>query len=266
MRAGRTMTGAATLSDIPVSRHDISPEITAYFTSRGDVTDSPYSGFNICHYTGDDPDRVARCRESLSRYVGVSPGMLIVPRPTHSVNCQVIDSVPVSAESLEGVDALVTPLPGVAIGVSTADCVPVLLADPAAGIIGAAHAGWRGAIGGVVEVAVNAMVSLGAMPGCIKALMGPCICKDCFEVGDEVASLFPEEYVVRVEGCKPHVDLLEYVASRLVACGIPCKAVTMPPACTRCNPDHYFSARRLGVNSGRNFSMICRTVDKLSRN
>lgn len=254
------MTEAVTRSNDWLEIIDVAPGVKAFFTSRGDISSSPYSGFNICHYTGDSPESVARCRVMLAARLGIEPEMLVVPRQTHSVNCRVIDSVPVDAGSLKSVDALVTALPGVAIGVSTADCVPVLLADTVHGVVGAAHAGWRGALGGVVEATVRGMVSLGSVPADIRAVIGPCICKDCFEVGDEVAELFPDGYVARAAGRKPHVDLPEYVASRLVACGITRELVTMPVACTKCNPDRYFSARELGVNSGRNFSMICRTA------
>lgn len=256
---GRIMTGAAITNDGCIATVNIADGINAYFTSRGEVTDSPYSGFNVCHYTGDDPAKVERCRVYLAGKAGIDPCKLIMPRQTHSINCRVIDSLPVVADDLENVDALVTSLPGVAIGVSTADCVPVLLADPVNGVIGAAHAGWRGAVGGIIGVTLDRMIALGADPRYIKAVMGPCICKDCFEVGEEVARQFPDDCVVDEEGRKPHVDLPAYVASILIAGGVAPEAVAMPFACTKCDSDRYFSARALGISSGRNFSMIVKT-------
>lgn len=256
MTPGKITTAAMTLNDSVVKEVAIADGVTAYFTSRGDVTDSPYSGFNVCHYTGDNPENVARCRRWLSNRAGVSRDAFIVPRQTHSVNCLVIDSIPVAPDILENVDALVTSLRGVAIGVSTADCVPVLLADPLNGVIAAAHAGWRGAIGGIVEETLAKMTRLGADALLMKVAIGPCICKECFEVGEEVAGRFPDEYVIRTTGCKPHVDLPGYVASRLIAGGVLPDNIIMPFACTRCEPDRYFSARALGINSGRNFSAI----------
>lgn len=250
------MTAAMTPSDAAISQVLIAKGIKAYFTSRGEVSASPYSGFNICHYTGDSQESVDRCRARLEHCAGLMPGAIIVPRQTHSVNCRVIDSFPVEKSDIENVDALVTTLHGVAIGVSTADCVPVLLADTVNGVIAAAHAGWRGAVGGIVDVTLSRMVALGAEPRYIKAVMGPCICRDCFEVGEEVAGQFPDDCVVREEGCKPHVDLPAYVASRLIAGGVSPMSIAMPSACTKCDSDRYFSARALGINSGRNFSMI----------
>ena len=250
---------AKTRNDGWMQEIDVAPGVKAYFTSRGDVTYSPYSSFNVCHYVGDDIRHVSECRSRLCERLGISGDRLIVPRQTHSVNCAVIDSVPAGPSVIEGVDALVTKLRGVVIGVSTADCVPVLLADAANGVIAAAHAGWRGAVGGIVSVTLNRMIGLGADPRYIMAVMGPCICKDCFEVGEEVAAQFPDECVVRVAGQKPHVDLPGYVASMLEAGGVSRSSVVMPIACTKCEPDHYFSARALGINSGRNFSMIVKT-------
>lgn len=171
--------------------------VRAYVTARGDVGDSPYSGFNPCHYTGDSPEHVDGCRKKLADYLGVSADAIVLPRQTHSSRCKIIERIPVVADDIYGVDAVVTRLHGVAIGVSTADCVPVLLVDSDAGVIGAVHAGWRGAAGGVVENAIAAMISIGAVPSRIKAAMGPCICVDCFEVGEEVAEQFPESYVMR---------------------------------------------------------------------
>lgn len=234
---------------------DLDPSVRAYVTGRGEADESPYSAFNPCHYTGDDEAHVAESRKDLADYLGIAENHIVLPRQTHSTECRVITEVPVDASVLEGVDALVTRLPGVAIGVSTADCVPVLLVDPDAKIIAAAHAGWRGAIGGVIENCVSRMIELGANPAVMKAAIGPCICADCFEVGEEVACRFPESCVVR-GGAKPHVDLSLYVKQTLMKCGLAEDAVAMLQSCTRCHPDRYFSARAMGVNSGRNFTFI----------
>ncbi|MCC8176436.1 MAG: peptidoglycan editing factor PgeF [Bacteroidales bacterium] len=225
--------------------------IHAGFTSRGAVTEGDtYSGFNLCHYTGDDPDHVARCREELRE--ATRARFLVVPRQTHSTNVSVITDP--RNTHLEGVDALVTALPGVVIGVNTADCVPVVLADSVAKIIGVAHAGWRGAVNGIATKTVEEMTARGADPKSIVAAMGPCICQGCFEVGEEVAERFPEEVVLRQNGRRPHVDLPRFVALQLQESGIPASQIAMPAACTRCSPTLYFSARALGINSGRCFT------------
>ncbi|MCM1076453.1 MAG: polyphenol oxidase family protein [Bacteroides sp.] len=230
-------------------------------TGRGEMemSASPYDGFNLCHYTGDDPDHVKTCRNLLASAIGVEPDRIVVPRQTHSVNVAVIDSLPIDMEELEDVDGIVTTLRGVAIGVSTADCVPVILVDEVVGVIGAFHAGWRGAVGGIVENGVGRMVELGASAGRIRAFVGPAICVNCFEVGDEVASRFPEECVVRYDdGRRPHVDLPGYVMHVLRNAGV--SSCNIEPfsyeCCTRCHPSRYFSARAIGVDSGRNFTFV----------
>lgn len=230
------------------------------FTSRGaGCGSSAYGGFNICHYTGDSVSHVADCRRNLAEALGVDAHRIIVPRQTHSVNVALINSFPTDDATLEGVDGVVSILNKVVIGVSTADCVPVILVDEIAGVVAALHAGWRGAVGGIVREGVSRMMETGAAPDRIMAYIGPSICVDCFEVGEEVAGKFPDECVVRYDdGCRPHVDLPRYVALMLKQEGI--KDCNITPfaknLCTRCHPEQYFSARALGVESGRNYTFV----------
>lgn len=232
---------------------------TAYCTTRGTCDpQSPYSGFSLCHYTGDSPLHTAECRDSLCRHFGIAAGRVVVPRQTHSSNVAVITSLPFDPASIEGVDAIVTNLPDIIIGVNTADCVPVVLIDPVAGINGVAHAGWRGAIGGVVEATVNEMLRLGSHPRDIKAAMGPSICVGCFETGPEVAGYFNPDCVSHEYGEKPHVSLHKHIFNLLLNCGLQTSNITPfdRALCTRCHPATYWSARRLGVNSGRLYTFI----------
>lgn len=254
MKTGKTGIGnILEMTPTWIETVDLDPSVRAYITGRGDAGMSPYSGFNPCHYTGDDASHVAESRAKLAEYIGILENRIVLPRQTHSTVCRIIDAFPLSPQEIEGVDALVTRLRGVAIGVSTADCVPVLLVEPQAKIIGAIHAGWRGAIGGVVENCVSRMIELGANPAVMKAAIGPCICADCFEVGDEVASRFPELCVIKGQ-LKPHVDLPLYVKLMLMKSGVRDDCISMPKHCTRCHSERYFSARALGIASGRNFS------------
>ncbi len=236
---------------------------TAYITNRGKIKDenAPYDGFNICQYTGDSPEHIASCRKMLCDRLCVGNDSLIMPLQTHSTNIVTIDSLPINQKLLEGVDGLVTSLKDVVIGVSTADCVPVILADGKTGVIGVAHAGWRGAVGGVIENVIAEMVRSGADVKMIKAAMGPSICVGCFEVGEEVASEFPQCCVVRRKGWeRPHVDLQRYVTDELVRCGVLKDNIMpfSPDNCTRCHSDKYFSARRLGIKSGRLHTFVKR--------
>ncbi|MDE6264561.1 MAG: peptidoglycan editing factor PgeF [Paramuribaculum sp.] len=230
------------------------PGITAFSTLRD--TDSPhlpYSGFSTCTYTGDDPAHCKACRNELAHYLGISADNIVFPRQTHSLNVAVVID---PAAPLQDTDALVTDRSGIALGIHTADCVPVVLADPKAGIIGAAHSGWRGAAGNIAALTVQKMQSLGANPADIHAAMGPCICQECFEVGEEVAARF-ERFgaVIRTPG-KPHVDLPKAVATSLVEAGVPQQNIAMPCGCSRCDFQRFFSARRLGVQSGRTLTLI----------
>lgn len=230
-------------------------------TTRGDRVGggtSAYDGFNLCHYTGDSSAHVVECRCRLASAVGVDESKIIVPRQVHSADVAVIDSDCSVADwrSLtEGVDGVVAKLTGWVVGVSTADCVPIILVDAVAGIVAAVHAGWRGAIGGVIENSIKAMAESGADLMRVKAYIGPSICVDCFEVGEEVAERFPKQFVERRAGCRPHVNLPGYVAAVLIKNGI--SESNMLPftkdCCTRCHPSTYFSARAIGVKSGRNF-------------
>lgn len=230
------------------------------FTSRGDARSaSAYSGFNICHYTGDSVSHIIDCRRRLAEAVGVDVDRIIVPRQTHSVKVAVVSSLPVDDTALEGVDGIVSILNKVVIGVSTADCVPVILVDETTGVVAALHAGWRGAVGGIVREGVGRMKELGAVPERTMAYIGPSICVDCFEVGEEVAEKFPDECVVRYDdGRRPHVDLPRYVVLMLEQEGVQsCNIKSFTKnICTRCHPDQYFSARALGVESGRNYTFV----------
>ncbi len=229
----------------------------AFTTLRGcaDAT-LPYDGLSICTYTGDDPLHVADSLAALSSCTGLPSERIVSARQTHSVNVAYVSHPAV----FENTDALVSDRPGIAIGVHTADCVPVVLFDPVARIVGAVHSGWRGTVGRISATAVRGMCARGATPASIHAAMGPCICPDCFEVGEEVAQEFIKanlgSFVIRKPGVKPHIDLPAAVAATLMESGLAKNNIALPPECSRCRPDLFFSARRLGTSSGRTFTFI----------
>lgn len=216
----------------------------------------PYSGFSVCHYTGDTPDHWQACRRLLAQSLSVDQEAIVIPRQTHSTRVALIDRLPVDTTTIDDVDAVVTTLHGVVLGVNTADCLPLLLFDSTVGVIAAVHCGWRGIVGGIVENTIQAMASLGADVTSLHAIIAPHIRECCFEVGDEVAVQFsPAESDVYPNG-KCHVNLSLAVANRLTALGLPASHITDSGACTRCHPDRYFSARAHGIASGRNFTFI----------
>lgn len=249
--------------------------IEAFSTTRGEVNGrNPYSGVNLCDYVGDDALRVLDARVMLAMQLGIDLDNLIMPRQTHSCRVAVIDTHYMSSDihqqeqALEGVDALVTRMPGVVIGVNTADCVPIVLADASMGIIAVAHAGWRGTVGRIARAVVEEMCRQGARAEHIVASMGPSICQDCFEVGDEVVEAFDKaefdlSAVVKRNAStgRAHIDLRGANRDVLVAAGVPAGQIAVSTHCSRCEQERFFSARRLGINSGRTFTGIYRGLE-----
>ena len=245
--------------------------VEAFSTTRGEVDGrNPYSGVNLCDYVGDDALRVLDSRLTLAMQLGVDLDDLVMPRQTHSCRVAVIDEhfrsldIDKQEAALEGVDALVTKLQGIVIGVNTADCVPIVLVDSQAGVIAVAHAGWRGTVGRIGEAVVKEMCRQGACADRIRVAMGPSICQGCFEVGYEVVKAFSQAHfnlndiVVRNAATgKAHIDLHAANRAVLVTAGVPVSNIVESQHCSRCEHDRFFSARRLGINSGRTFTGIC---------
>ena len=246
--------------------------VEAFSTTRGEVDRrNAYSGVNLCDYVGDDALRVLDARLTLAMQLSVDLDDLVMPRQTHSCRVAVIDErfraldIDKQEAALEGVDALVTSLKGVVIGVNTADCVPIVLVDGQAGVIAVAHAGWRGTVGRIGEAVVKEMCRQGASADHIQAALGPSICQECFEVGDEVVEAFKQAHfnlddiVTRNAATgKAHIDLRAANRAVLVAAGVPEGNINESRHCSRCEHDRFFSARRLGINSGRTFTGIYR--------
>ena len=231
------------------------PAFIAGTTMRGPGATGSYGGMTVCGYTGDDAEHIHANLASLAAALGVDTDKVIMPRQTHTATVEVIDSAD-ALPPLQDVDGLITNIRGLVIGINTADCVPLLLADADAGIVAAVHAGWKGTVAGIAHNAVERMCRLGADILRMQAYIAPCIHAECFEVGEEVAERFPAQYVHRNYGSKPHVDLPACVAGQLTDAGIDCRNIHISPDCTRCHPDRYFSARAVGINSGRNFTFI----------
>lgn len=243
---------------------DVGAGAVAFSTLRSSgpatLADDPYAGFNVCHYTGDSPGHQQACRHRLADCLGVDADALLIPRQTHSVNVAIIgDSIP----QLEDTDALVTKRDDVALVVNTADCLPVIFNDLRRGVVGIAHAGWRGLYNGIIEKSVTAMESLGAARADIRAVIGPCICAGCYEVDEDFAGRFASKFgdVVRIfmPGEKPHIDLRAAACKVLARCGIDGDRVVVTPVCSRCDV-RLFSARRMGVASGRIATVIRKTA------
>jgi YfiH family protein len=148
-------------------------------------------GFNACYYAGADLEQVAADKAKLASYMVVPVDRVYIPRQVHSAN------VAQPGDDLENIDAMVTDRRDCVIAINTADCLPLLLVDPEAGVIAAIHCGWRGTVAHIIDNAVARMIRLGATPANIRAAIGPCIGPECFEVGEEVASQFPASTLLR---------------------------------------------------------------------
>ena len=227
-------------------------------TRHGGCSEGNYGEFNINRYCGDRPEHIARNLEALKETLGVEH--VIMPHQTHSTEVRVIESpLPLGSETLEGVDALVTDFPDICIGVSTADCIPILLYDEAHHAVAAIHAGWRGTVKRIAQKTVETMIqTYGTRPADVRAVIGPGISLEAFEVGDEVyeefrEAGFPMESIARREA-KWHIDLPLCNRQQLEETGV--RQVEMSGICTYRQVGDYFSARRLGINSGRIFTAI----------
>ena len=257
--------------------YDLGTDVVAFSTTRqGGYGTGNYAEFNITHYCGDDQETVKQNRAALCQLLNIKDEMLILPRQTHQTEiCNIDEDFFALSETdrlrmLEGVDAVMTNLTGVCIGVSTADCIPILLYDPIHRIAAAVHAGWRGTVARIVEKTIRTMSdNYGSKPYDMVAQIGPGISLDSFEVGDEVYDAFQQaafdmaliskRFLVPDSSTltsKWHIDLPKCNRLQLLSCGIPSEHIATSPFCTYQNPETFFSARRLGIHSGRIFTGI----------
>ena len=220
---------------------------------RGGRSVSPYASFNLGDHVGDDPAAVAANRARVARELDVPDERLVWMSQVHGTGVAIVDGPQDGA--VPDTDALVTSTPGLVLCVLVADCVPVLLADPVAGVVAAVHAGREGFRRGVVPAALSAMASLGARARHVSALLGPAVCGECYEVPAkmqaEVARIAPE-VAVRTRAGTAGLDLRAGVAQVLRKAGIP--EVVHDPRCTVEDP-HLFSHRRDGV-TGRQAGLV----------
>ena len=242
--------------------YDFGEGVTAFSTTRrGGFSKGNYGEFNINRYCGDNVESISQNRALLCGLLGIDDCRLLMPHQVHETEIVAVDETSCEAE-LEGVDALMTNISGICIGVSTADCIPVLLCDKVHRAVCAIHAGWRGTVKRIVEKAVGAMTSTyDTRPADIQAQIGPGIHIESFEVGDEVYEAFANEgfemgTISRKVGQKWHIDLPECNCQQLLGSGIPAAQIAVSPICTYQHPETYFSARRLTINSGRIFTGI----------
>jgi YfiH family protein len=237
-----------------------------FFTRQGGVSGGIYASLNCGLGSDDEPEAV---RENRRRVVAhLAAGDIVSAHQVHGITALRVDQV-WPAGVRPKADAMVTATRGLALGVLTADCAPVLMADADAGVVGAAHAGWRGAVAGVLEATIEAMERLGASRGRIAAAVGPCIRQPAYEVGQEFEAEFLRQDPANGRffsrgpgpGGRPHFDLSAYALSRLLAARV--AHAEQSAACTFAQPGEFFSYRgsraRQEPDYGRQISAIVLT-------
>jgi polyphenol oxidase len=227
----------------------------AFFTRRGGISSGTYASLNCGFGSGDAADSVARNRAIAMERLGLPADRLVTCRQTHSAAVKTVEtSWP--REAAPQADGMVTRRPGIALGVLTADCAPILLQDPVAKVIGAAHGGWRGALGGIVEATLKGMEELGAERIRIRAGIGPCIAASSYEVGPE----FPQRFLAQDSASSSYFrpasragrfmfDLPGYIEYRLARAGV--AIVERAPHDTVAEELHFFSYRRAFLSGAR---------------
>lgn len=245
--------------------------VTAFSTTRhGGYSCGNYGEFNVNRYCGDTQEAIRQNRELLCTRLGITDDHLLMPHQVHGVQIRQITkeflatSTAEQMAALEGVDAVMTDVHDVCIGVSTADCIPIIIYDSVHQAVCTVHAGWRGTVQRIAREALLSMIAAyGSRPSQLQAIIGPGISLEAFEVGDEVydafvAADFPMEHISRrmsaMDGSpieKWHIDLWACNRLQLQAVGVLPEHIHVSGFCTWHQYNDYFSARRLGIHSGR---------------
>jgi polyphenol oxidase len=233
-----------------------------FFTRAGGVSVGVFASLNCGFSSGDDRVLVAENRARALRRLDLPADSLCTVRQVHSARVLAVSEA--GHQAVEA-DALVTDRPGLALGVVCADCAPVLIADRRAGVIGCAHAGWRGALAGVIEATVDAMTKLGARRQAMRAAIGPCIAQPSYEVGPDLLAEFmaadprSEPLFEPIAGSDRLLfDLKGYVLRRLAAAGIDDRMAL--PDDTLADETRFFSARRTRRQGGERFGLLLSAI------
>ena len=248
--------------------YSIADNVFAFSSTRkGGVSEGNYGEFNINTFCGDSLEHTAANRQFLADELGIGADDIILPHQVHGVECRLVSkemqafSTEPRIKLLNNVDAVITDQLNICIGVSTADCIPVLLYDAKHHAAAAIHAGWRGTVAGIVRKCVVEMHQcFDTDPADLKAVIGPGISLERFEVGQEVYDQFAQagfdmDRIARMYA-KWHIDLPLCNQLQLQQTGIKYENIEMSGICTHTQSDEYFSARKLGINSGRIYTGI----------
>lgn len=231
-----------------------SSEISSWFTLRNEEitqNNQVIPGLNLAFNTSESKAVIEHNRKILLNEIGLKQNEIVFGKQVHATDVRLVNEAGTYADT----DAFVTNTRGLALAIQVADCAAVLLGDEENKVIGAAHAGWRGAAGGIVPKTIQQMVEAGADIQHIKVFVSPCITFSRFEVGDEVADQFPEQFVDRVNFKKPHIDLKAFLKYELLKDGISEANIEIDEGCT-ITEEKFYSYRRQKNKSGRMMGVI----------
>lgn len=229
--------------------------IRAWFTLKNEqfnLGKNKIPGLNLAFNTSEGNEIVAQNRLALLESLNLDPEWVAYADQVHSNRIQVVTQ----GGTYPSTDGLITQIPGLTLTIQVADCAAVLLWDSANKIIGAFHAGWRGAVGDIVPKGIEMMIEQGADPQKTKAFVSPCLSLKNFEVGREVADQFPGQFVDYETYAKPHVNLKNFLRYQMKESGIPESNIEIHEECTIEHPEYFYSYRREGNQSGRMMGLI----------
>ncbi|MBO6586464.1 MAG: peptidoglycan editing factor PgeF [Gracilimonas sp.] len=228
--------------------------VSSWFTLRNQESVHPnraIPGLNLGLNTAEKASAVLENRQRLLKEIGLDENQIAYGVQVHKTDIKEV----IEGGIYEGTDGFVTTKSGLALAIQVADCAAVLLADSENKVIAAAHAGWRGAVADIVPKTIRKMKALGAEPEYIKVYVSPCISLQNFEVGEEVATEFPDRFVDRTNYAKPHVNLKAFIRQQLIDEGIESDHIEIDDSCT-IEDENYYSYRRQKDNSGRMMGII----------
>lgn len=237
------------LENIPWIKHGFS-------TRLGGVSAGIHSTMNLGFLNGDNPDCVFKNYQRICNAIGIEPESIVHAKQTHKDQYRVVSAEDrgkgfCKERDYDDIDALITNHSGITLTILTADCVPVYLVDPVQKAIGLVHSGWRGTVQRISPKTIHGMTqNFGTNPKDIIAVIGPCICQSCFEVGDEVATVFQEEFgkdaferINKPLDGRAHISLSDAITTSLLECGVQNNNIVQSGLCTACNSDLLFSHR-----------------------
>lgn len=228
--------------------------ITAVFTEANRSSDSKQNSVNGLDFginTSTDQAEIKKNYNRLLIHLELKPDSVALANQVHNSHVEIIEESGI----YEKTDGLITTKPGLSLGIQVADCAAVLIADETNQMIGAFHAGWRGAVSNIIPKGVEKMQSIGGHVKSFKSYISPCISEQMFEVGEEVAEQFPDFFVDRSTYSKPHVDLKGYLTHQLIEAGMRMEQIEISPGCTM-QDNRFFSYRREQDKSGRMLGLI----------